>query len=209
MGAENTEKEQTNITEEKGDDQNSLDQDDVTGVLKLTSKDNQEHMVDKKNALVSVLVKTCIENSPTETEVPLPGVDGAILKEVIRYMDHHKGTELPPVESPLKSIKMKEVCSDPWDAEFIDELGDIRQDLYDLILAANYMDIKSLLHLGLAKVASLIKGKPLDKLKEILTTDNDAKKRAEREKKQKAESKNDGNEETKKAETTESKDKDT
>jgi hypothetical protein len=40
--------------------------------------------------------------------------------------------------------------------------------LYDLILAANYMDIKSLLHLGCAKVASLIKGQPLEKIKEIL-----------------------------------------
>ena len=41
--------------------------------------------------------------------------------------------------------------------------------LYDLILAANYMDIKSLLHLGCACVASLIKGQPLDKIKDILS----------------------------------------
>ena len=30
------------------------------------------------------------------------------------------------------------------------------------------MDIKSLLHLGCAKVASLIKGQPLEKIKDIL-----------------------------------------
>jgi len=155
-----------------------LDEIDLSGNLKLTSKDGQEIMVPKKHAFISVLVKTSVENDPTETEVPLPGVEGSILKEVVKYMEHHKGTELPPVESPLKSTNMAEVCTDEWDANFIDDLGDIRQDLYDLILAANYMDIKSLLHLGLAKVASLIKGKPLDKLKEILSTDNDAKKRA-------------------------------
>ena len=34
--------------------------------------------------------------------------------------------------------------------------------------AANYMDIRSLLHLGCAKVASLIKGQPLEKIKGIL-----------------------------------------
>lgn len=44
-----------------------------------------------------------------------------------------------------------------------------RQALYDLILAANYMDIQSLLHLGCAKVASLIKGQPLEKIKDILS----------------------------------------
>lgn len=31
------------------------------------------------------------------------------------------------------------------------------------------MDIKSLLHLGCAKVASLIKGQPLEKIKDILS----------------------------------------
>lgn len=54
------------------------------------------------------------------------------------------------------------------DADYIDKIGETRQQLYDLILAANYMDIKSLLHLGCAKVASLIKGQPLEKIKEIL-----------------------------------------
>jgi len=166
------------LESEVAKDIGGLDLMDLDGELKLTSKDGQEIMVPKKHAFISVLVKTSVENDSTATEVPLPGVEGAILKEVVRYMQHHKGTELPPVESPLKSTTMSKVCTDEWDATFIDDLGEIRQDLYDLILAANYMDIKSLLHLGLAKVASLIKGKPLDKLKEILSTDNDAKKRA-------------------------------
>ena len=58
------------------------------------------------------------------------------------------------------------MCKDSWDADFIDKIGKDRQNLYDLILAANYMDIKGLLHLGCAKVASLIKGQPLEKLSE-------------------------------------------
>jgi len=56
------------------------------------------------------------------------------------------------------------------------KIGETRQQLYDLILAANYMDIKSLLHLGCAKVASLIKGQPLEKIKEILDPNQGAKK---------------------------------
>jgi hypothetical protein len=64
---------------------------------------------------------------------------------------------------------MRDVVSDKWDAVFIDAVGDgDRQTLYDLILAANYLDIKSLLHLGCAKVASLIKGQPLEKIKDVL-----------------------------------------
>jgi hypothetical protein len=34
---------------------------------------------------------------------------------------------------------MKEVCADPWDAEFADKLGETRPLLYEVIMATNYM----------------------------------------------------------------------
>lgn len=73
-------------------------------------------------------------------------------------MKYHKGEEPPIIPQPLRSKEMKLVCSDENDAAYIDKIAEKKQELYDLILAANYMDIKSLLHLGCAKVASLIKG---------------------------------------------------
>ena len=86
-------------------------------------------------------------------------------------MKHHKGAEAEIVEKPLRSKVMKDVCKDPFDAEFVNRVHDSGlQNLYDLILAANYMDVKPLLHLGCAKVASLIKGEPLEKIKDILST---------------------------------------
>lgn len=148
----------------------SLSLDEVTGTLKLTSKDKKEFEVQRKDSFVSTLVKTSLDTDPSATEVPIPGVSSAILVEVIAYMAHHKGVEPPIIEKPLRSKVMKDVCKDPWDADFIDRIGDNRQALYDVILAANYMDIKSLLHLGCAKVASLIKGQPLEKIKDILST---------------------------------------
>ena len=49
-----------------------------------------------------------------------------------------------------------------WDAEFVS----IDQEmLFELILAANYMDIKSLLDLTCAKVASTIKGKSPEEIR--------------------------------------------
>jgi len=154
--------------DKKEDKPMSLSAEDETKPLKLISKDKQDFTVERKQAFVSMLVKTCLENDDSAVEVPIPGVTGSVLNLVVQYMVHHKGIEPQLVEKPLRSKIMKDVCADKWDAEYIDKIGDSRQQLYDLILAANYMDIKSLLHLGCAKVASLIKGQPLEKIKEIL-----------------------------------------
>jgi len=147
----------------------SLDDDTLLGgEIKLVAKDQTAVSVEKKYAFVSNLIKTSVEQDPTASELPLQGVAGDILKLLVEYMNHHKGTEAEIVEKPLRAKEMKAVCKDAWDANFIDTVGENRQQLYDLILAANYMDIKSLLHLGCAKVASLIKGQPLEKIKDIL-----------------------------------------
>lgn len=154
------------MAEEKEVDGLSLD--DEGGDLKLTSMDGKEFLLEKKSAYISKLVKTSVETDASATEVPIPSAKADILELVVEYMNHHKGEEPPVIEKPLRSKVMKDVCKDKWDADFIDKIGDNRQQLYDLILAANYMDIKSLLHLGCAKVASLIKGQPLEKIKDIL-----------------------------------------
>lgn len=154
-----------------------LDDDKDAGKpLKLVSKDKKEFTVERKQAFISTLVKTSLENDDKADEVPIPGVTGAILELVVTYMKEHKGVEPPIIEKPLRSKVMKDVCPHKPDADYIDKIGDNRQQLYDLILAANYMDIKSLLHLGCAKVASLIKGQPLEKIKEILDPNQGAKK---------------------------------
>jgi len=159
-----------------GKDIKGLDDDKDAGKpLKLVSKDKKEFTVERKQAFISTLVKTSLENDDKADEVPIPGVTGAILDLVVAYMKEHKGVEPPIIEKPLRSKVMKDVCPHKPDADYIDKIGDNRQQLYDLILAANYMDIKSLLHLGCAKVASLIKGQPLEKIKEILDPNQGAK----------------------------------
>ena len=70
-------------------------------------------------------------------------------------MKYHIANPAKEIEKPLKSANMNEVVSQ-WDADYVD----IDQELlFELILAANYMDIKPLLDLTCAKVASLIKGR--------------------------------------------------
>ena len=89
------------------------------------------------------------------TEIPLPNVKSDVLKKVIEFCEHHLQEPMTEIEKPLKSQNMADVVQ-KWYADFVD-LEQVL--LFELILAANYMDIKPLLDLTCATVASMIKGK--------------------------------------------------
>mmetsp|Transcript_9876 Transcript_9876/g.13751 ORF Transcript_9876/g.13751 Transcript_9876/m.13751 type:complete len:185 (+) Transcript_9876:77-631(+) len=167
--------EQKNAAEEV----NGLDEEVKDEMITLKSKDGKTIEVNKKYAFISQVIKTSLENDPdTKESLPIMGVNMETLEHIVKYMNHHKGSEPPIVEKPLRNKKMSENVKDKWDAPFIDGIADkSKQALYDLILAANYMDIKALLHLGCAKVASLIKGQPLERIREILDPKNKAEKK--------------------------------
>ena len=166
------EKKETQETQEtkEQDAHLGLDTHDATssvGIV-LVSKTGEKFQTTKQKAYISNLIKTMIEGDPTETELPVPGVDRETLHEIVLYMDHHQGKEPPIVEKPLQSRIMKDVCKDAWDAEFIDRICPNRDLFYKVILGANFMEIQGLLHLGIAKMASLIKGEDMDKITDIL-----------------------------------------
>jgi len=66
---------------------------------------------------------------------------------------------------------MEKIVEDKWDADFINNMS--KKVIFQVILGANYMDVPSLLHLGCAKIATLIKGKSPDEIKQILSDESD------------------------------------
>jgi S-phase kinase-associated protein 1 len=104
-----------------------------------------------------------------ERQIPLPNVKSKILAKVIEYMRYHAGNPAKEIDRPLKSANMREVVSE-WDADYV-EVDD--EMLFDLILAANYMDIKPLLDLTCAKVASYMKGKTAEEIRKRFNIEND------------------------------------
>ena len=93
------------------------------------------------------LVKGIIEDYPDDAEVPLNNVKSNILKKIKEYLDHYQDTDPKEIERPLASQNFQE-CVDPWDFEFINVDLDL---IFEIILAANYMDIKPLLELASSK----------------------------------------------------------
>ena len=78
--------------------------------------------------------------------------------KILEYCEKHKNDNPPEIEKPLTTSNLSELV-DPYDAKFID-IENLER-LFEIILAANYLDIKSLLDLACAKVATLIKSKHL------------------------------------------------
>ena len=142
---------------------------EATNVIKLTSQEGETVQISHKAVLRSNLVKGILEDYPDDGEVPVNNVKTAILNKIKEYLEHYENQEPKEIERPLASNDFKE-CIDEWDYSFIDL--DLDQ-IFELILSANYMDIKPLLELASAKIASLIKGKTTEEIRKLFNIVSD------------------------------------
>ena len=109
--------------------------------ITLVSSDGEKIEISSKAVQKSVLVKGIIEDYPDDAEVPLNNVKSNILKKIKEYLEHYENSEPKEIERPLPNPEFKE-CVDEWDYNYINvEL----EMIFEIILGANYMDIKPLL----------------------------------------------------------------
>ncbi|WIA18670.1 hypothetical protein OEZ86_005139 [Tetradesmus obliquus] len=138
----------------------------MSNKVKLTSSDNQMFEVDEEIANESQTVKNMIEDTGTEDIIPLPNVPGKILAKVIEYCKFHVEANKKVDDKPAKS----EDDIKQWDTEFVKV---DQATLFDLILAANYLNIKGLLDLTCQTVANMIKGKTPEEIRKTFNIKND------------------------------------
>ena len=81
--------------------------------------------------------------------------------KVVEFCEHMKEHPPPEIEKPLSSTDLSQVV-DEWHASFVNVDQEM---LFEVVMAANYLDIKPLLELSCAKVASLIKGKSVQEIR--------------------------------------------
>ncbi|KAJ9588113.1 hypothetical protein L9F63_018522, partial [Diploptera punctata] len=140
--------------------------------IKLQSSDGEVFEVDVEIAKCSVTIKTMLEDlgmdEDEEEVVPLPNVNSAILKKVIQWATYHKDDPPPPEDDENKEKRTDDISS--WDADF---LKVDQGTLFELILAANYLDIKGLLDVTCKTVANMIKGKTPEEIRKTFNIKND------------------------------------
>ena len=140
------------------------------GKITLISSDSQRFEISQKAAMRSEIIKNSIEGSKDDhIEFNVNNVKGDVLKKVVEYLEHYENEEPKIYERPLPSANLKEIF-DEWDYNFINISLD---EIFLIILASNYLDIKPLLELSTATIAGLIKGKTSDEIRQMFNITND------------------------------------
>lgn len=127
--------------------------------IKLISGDGEVVVVEKHAACQSNLIKELIgdlgDDTMVEHDIPVANVDGQILSKIAEWCMQHRNDQFTTTDAMKLTT---------WDKEFfqVDQAT-----LFELIRAADYLDIKLLLHMGCKTVADLIKGKSVPQLREM------------------------------------------
>ncbi|XP_040244505.1 SKP1-like protein 1 isoform X2 [Aegilops tauschii subsp. strangulata] len=132
-------------------------------MITLKSSDGEEFQVEEAVAMESQTIRHMIEDDCADNGIPLPNVDSKILSKVIEYCKKHVQASPKPADSGAADLKS-------FDAEFVKV---DQATLFDLILAANYLNIKELLDLTCQTVADMIKGKTPEEIRKTFNIKND------------------------------------
>ncbi len=152
-------------------------------MIKLQPSDdaNKTYEIEYEAACKSSTIKNMLDDLGSDGEniaIPLHNITSAILEKVITYCVYHHenpsdGSNKPensPDDSNKSAADKSSADISPWDLNFtaIDQA-----QLFELILAANYLDIKPLLDLTCKTVANMIKGKTPEEIRKQFNIKND------------------------------------
>lgn len=123
----------------------------------------------KQSSTLKILMEDIGPDEIEEEVIPMPDIYASTLKQVIQWCTFHKNDHTLPVED----VEFKEKRTDDhssWDANF---LKIDQGTLFELILAANYLEIAGLMELTCKSVAHMMKGKSPEEIRTIFKIEND------------------------------------
>eukprot|EP00512_Aurantiochytrium_limacinum_P003696 CAMPEP_0171499736 /NCGR_PEP_ID=MMETSP0958-20121227/8595_1 /TAXON_ID=87120 /ORGANISM="Aurantiochytrium limacinum, Strain ATCCMYA-1381" /LENGTH=198 /DNA_ID=CAMNT_0012034327 /DNA_START=17 /DNA_END=613 /DNA_ORIENTATION=+ len=135
----------------------------------LVSREGEKLEVPLNVAQLSGLVKEMTsdaEEDEDNIEIPVSEASIETLEKVVVFCKYHVDVEWRPVKKPLPAEKIDDFSQivPKWDAEFLQ--NEPVTAIADLLKAANFLDIKSLLDLTCAKIASLVRGRTKKEMRE-------------------------------------------
>ncbi|KAL7118525.1 hypothetical protein ACP275_02G007400 [Erythranthe tilingii] len=145
---------------------------EIQKMIVLQSSDGQIFEIEESIASNSQTLRNMIEDECADNVIPLPNVTAKILARVIEYCKRH--TEAAAAGDAADADDLKK-----FDADFVDP--DDQETLFDTILAANYLNISSLMDMLCKAVADMLKGKDAEAIRKRFNIKNDYTKEEEEE----------------------------
>ncbi|KAH7553224.1 hypothetical protein BM1_08197 [Bipolaris maydis] len=136
-------------------------------LISITTSDGVNMQVERPVAERSILIKNLLEDLGGESDDSQ--VNEAVMKKVLEWCTHHKN-DPPATQDDDSDSRKKSTDIDEWDQKFMQVDQEM---LFEIILAANYLDIKALLDVGCKTVANMIKGKSPDEIRKTFNIQND------------------------------------
>jgi len=143
--------------------------------LQAEDESSRPICVDRAVAERSVLLKNLLSDiggdcgTKEDDPIPIKSVNHTILSKVMEWCQHHVNDPQTSADDESESRK-KSTEIDEWDAKFMNVDQEM---LFEIILAANYLDIKPLLDVGCKTVANMIKGKSPEEIRKTFNIQND------------------------------------
>eukprot|EP01018_Ginkgo_biloba_P018041 Gb_41410 [translate_table: standard] len=116
----------------------------------------------------ALLREMVIDLGPVQI-VPLPNVSARTLRKVIQFCEYRYDADIRRRESDDPAAVDEEIRA--WEADFMDDVD--QYDLYQIILAGNYMNIRSLLDFTCRVVAGMLRGKSPEEVRMIFNIKSD------------------------------------
>jgi len=142
-------------------------------MIKLQASDDSTKIVEisMKAIMMSETIKNMLNDLSTDnlsTPIPLHNVTSTILSKIVEYCNYHVENDNVKFSSSTDKKETDDII--PWDVDFcnVDQAA-----LFEMILAANYLSIQSLLDLTCKTVANMIKGKTPEEIRLTFNIKND------------------------------------
>lgn len=144
----------------------------LSGVtITLKTSDDKELVVPKEYAMMSTTLANLLSDlgDAQGSPIPLHNVTHSIMTKIVSYCEYHYQFPTPPSDDEKKDERRTDDII-PWDKEFcaVDQ-----STLFEMILAANFLEIKPLLDLTCKTVANMIKGKTPEEIRRTFNIKND------------------------------------
>ena len=144
----------------------------MTKLITIISKiDDVSFQLDELAAKGSNLFENLLAEYDEDVLV-IPGIKGEILGHIVEFLEYKKDNPCSELPRPIQKFDLKDILSE-WEYIFLSRFDNKIYELFELINAVNYLDVRELFDLSCAKAACIVKDYNQEKFMEVFQIEPD------------------------------------